>query len=282
MHDTWNPWHGCKKISEGCANYYMYFLDQIRTQDGSFIRLTNNMKKPLAKNRKGEYKIKSGELIRVCMTSDFFLEEADAWRTQAWDIMRIRSDVKFFLLTKRPERILSCLPSDWGDGWENIIINVTAENQKRADERIPILLDLPFKHKGIMCAPLLSEIHIEEYLSDKIEQIIVGGENYNGSRPRHYDWVKSLYHKATKHDITFAFTETETHFIKDGKHIKSHPKPFNLNKASAPVYNTKVENTNIYSSTNLITTFQKSKDTNVNLILTVQNAALNSYVMELS
>lgn len=56
MHDTWNPWHGCKKISEGCANCYMYFLDQIRAQDGSLIRLTNNMKKPLAKNRKGEYK----------------------------------------------------------------------------------------------------------------------------------------------------------------------------------------------------------------------------------
>ena len=145
----------------------MYFLDQMRAQDGLLIHLTNNMKKPLAKNRKGEYKIKSGELIRVCMTSDFFLEEADAWRTQAWDIMRIRSDVKFFLLTKRPERILSCLPSDWGDWWENIIINVTAENQKRADERIPILLDLPFKHKGIMCAPLLSEIHIEQYLSEK-------------------------------------------------------------------------------------------------------------------
>ena len=144
MHDTWNPWHGCKKISEGCANCYMYFLDQIRAQDGALIRLTNNMKKPLAKNRKGEYKIKSGELIRVCMTSDFFLEEADTWRTKAWDIMRIRSDVKFFLLTKRPERILSCLPSDWKDGWENIMINVTAENQKRADERIPILLDLPF------------------------------------------------------------------------------------------------------------------------------------------
>ena len=70
---------------------------------------------------------------------------------------------------------------------ENIIINVTAENQKRADERIPILLDLPFKHKGIMCAPLLSEIHIEQYLSDKIEQIIVGGENYSGSRPCHYE-----------------------------------------------------------------------------------------------
>ena len=74
------------------------------------------------------------------MTSDFFLEEADVWRTQTWDIMRIRSDVKFFLLTKRPERILSCLPSDWGDGWGNIMINITVENQKRADKRIPHLI----------------------------------------------------------------------------------------------------------------------------------------------
>ena len=146
MHDTWNPWHGCKKISEGYANCYMYFLDQMRAQDGSLIRLTNNMKKPLAKNRKGEYKIKSGELIRVCMTSDFFLEEADTWRTQAWDIMRIRSDVKFFLLTKRPERILSCLPSDWKDGWENISHPIENYSIKTS---LPIRLATPRKKTQI-------------------------------------------------------------------------------------------------------------------------------------
>ena len=30
MHDIWNPWHGCKKCSEGCENCYMYFLDEQR------------------------------------------------------------------------------------------------------------------------------------------------------------------------------------------------------------------------------------------------------------
>ena len=49
MHDTWNPWHGCNKISEGCANCYMYFLDQMRAQDGSLIRLTNSIKNPKRK-----------------------------------------------------------------------------------------------------------------------------------------------------------------------------------------------------------------------------------------
>ena len=47
------------------------------------------------------------------MTSDFFLEEADPWRAEAWDIMHQRSDVVFFLLTKRPQRVRECLPRDW-------------------------------------------------------------------------------------------------------------------------------------------------------------------------
>lgn len=50
------------------------------------------------------------------MSSDFFLEEADEWREEAWELMRERSDVKFFLLTKRPQRVKNCLPEDWGDG----------------------------------------------------------------------------------------------------------------------------------------------------------------------
>ncbi|MDO5336885.1 MAG: DUF5131 family protein [Eubacteriales bacterium] len=128
MHDIWNPWHGCIKCSEGCQNCYMYFLD------------------------------------RVCMTSDFFLEAADGWREEAWEIMRQRPDVKFFLLTKRPQRVRDCLPEDWGEGWENVMLNVTCENQRRADERIPVLLDLPFKHKGIMCAPFIGAVSIEKYL----------------------------------------------------------------------------------------------------------------------
>lgn len=140
MHDIWNPWHGCIKCSEGCNHCYMYYLDRLREQDGSNIYCTKSgFRYPLSKNRLGQYKVQSGELIRVCMTSDFFLEEADEWREAAWDIIRQRRDVKFFLLTKRPERVLSCLPCDWQDGWENVFFHVTCENQKRADERVPIL-----------------------------------------------------------------------------------------------------------------------------------------------
>ena len=154
MHDIWNPWHGCVKCSEGCDHCYMYFLDQVRGQNGRDIYRTKaGFTYPLQRDKTGRYKIQSGELIRVCMTSDFFLEEADRWRPEAWEMMRQRPDVKFFLLTKRPQRVADCLPKGWGRGWENVMLNVTCENQRRADERIPILLDLPFRHKGVMCAP---------------------------------------------------------------------------------------------------------------------------------
>lgn len=222
MHDIWNPWHGCVKISEGCENCYMYFLDSQRGMDGSKIfRTKNGFDYPLQKDRRGNYKVKSGEKIRVCMTSDFFLPEADEWRPEAWEIMRLRSDVIFFLLTKRPQRIAECLPPDWGGGWENIFMNVTAENQRRADERIPILLSLPFKHKGVMCAPFIGEVSLKSYLATgQLEQVLCDGENYSGARPCNYDWVKRLHDECVEADVTFVFCGTGRRFIKDGRLYK--------------------------------------------------------------
>ena len=219
MHDIWNPWHGCVKCSEGCDNCYMYFLDRTRGQRGDEIyRTKNGFDYPLRKKRGGGFRIQSGELLRVCMTSDFFLEEADRWRPEAWDIIWQRRDVKFFLLTKRPERVAECLPDDWGDGWPNVFLNVTCENQRRAEERIPVLLDLPFHHKGIMCAPLIGGISAERWLnSGEIQQVIAGGENYDGSRPCRFEWIQSLRRQCEERNITFCFIETGTNFIKDGR-----------------------------------------------------------------
>ena len=226
MHSNWNPWHGCIKCSEGCQNCYVYYIDAMRGRNGADIyRTKTGFRYPLSRDRAGSYKIQSGEMISVCMTSDFFLEEADAWRDEAWDIMRRRSDVIFLLLTKRPERIPECLPADWGAGWDNIFLNVTVENQKRADERIPLLLDLPFKHKGLHCAPLLGPLSIGGYLdSGQIEQVACGGENYGGSRPCDFEWVQDLQNECASRNITFCFMETGTVFIKDGREYRIRSK----------------------------------------------------------
>ena len=218
MHSNWNPWHGCIRCSEGCQNCYVYYLDRMRGKSGADIYKTKTgFRYPVSRDRTGRYKIQSGEMISVCMTSDFFLEEADEWRPDAWELMRQRSDVIFLLLTKRPERIRKCLPENWGDGWENIFLNVTCENQSRAEERIPILLELPFRHKGLHCAPLLGPLDIGSYLdSGVIEQVACGGENYGGSRPCDFAWVQKLQEDCVKRNITFCFMETGTTFLKDG------------------------------------------------------------------
>jgi len=218
MHDIWNPWHGCKKISEGCKNCYMYYLDRYRNQDGSNIyKVSNNFDYPLHKDRKGNYKIKSGEQLRVCMTSDFFLEEADEWRKDAWEIIRQRPDVIFFILTKRPERVKENLPDWWGDGLENVFFNVTCENQKRADERLPLFNSLPIKHKIIICEPLLEEMDITKHLNPSIEEVIVGGESGENARLCDFAWVMKLRQNCIEKNIPFTFKQTGARFIKDGK-----------------------------------------------------------------
>lgn len=219
MHDIWNPWHGCIKKSEGCENCYMYYLDYKHGKNGSNIyKSNNNFYYPIKKKLNGEYQIKSGELIRVCMTSDFFLEEADEWRFEAWQLIASRKDVKFYILTKRPERIMDNLPSDWKEGYENVMLNVTCENQRRVEERMPIFIKVPAKHKGVMVAPFIGEVSLLKYLNlGNIEQVICGGENYNGSRICNFEWVKKLANECKEASVNFSFIETGTYFVKDKK-----------------------------------------------------------------
>ena len=219
---TWNPWHGCHKCSEGCQNCYAYFLDKRYGRDtNEVMKNKSTINLPIKKDRNGNYKLPSGSFVRVCMTSDFFLEEADAWREEAWDYIRRRPDVTFSLLTKRAERIKDHLPTDWGDGWDHVQFAVSCENQKRVDERIPYLLEIPSKHKWISVKPFIGEVDLDKYLATgQIETVLAGGENYLGSRPLHYEWVKKLHDQCEKYDIHFIFGQTGNVFVKDGKIYK--------------------------------------------------------------
>lgn len=200
----------------------MFFLDRLHEKDGGDIyRVQSAFRYPLSKDKEGRYKVPGGSTLHVCLTSDFFLEDADPWRGEAWEIIRKRPDVKFFLLTKRPQRVRQSLPADWNGGWEHVMLNVSVENQRRADERVPILLSLPFKHKGVMCAPLIGTVSLRTYLdSGQIEQVICDGENYPGARPCHYEWVRSLRDECVRADVTFIFGGTGWRFVKDGRLYK--------------------------------------------------------------
>lgn len=219
MHSIWNPWHGCHKCSAGCEHCYMYCLDHKRgVMDSDVVKRTNNFNYPLQKNRQKEYKIQPGERIRVNMTSDTFIEEADEWRDEMWDIIRQRSDVLFWLITKRPERIADHLPFDWGEGYDNVMIAVTCENQPMFNERWPVFKKVPAKHKSLCLAPLIGPIDIEPALhSGQIAEVECGGENYENPRACYFEWVERIANACRLHRINFCHYETGTNFVYQGK-----------------------------------------------------------------
>lgn len=216
----WNPWHGCHRHSEGCAHCYIYRMDARYGRDSAIVRKTSEFDAPVRKNKDGGYKLKPGETIYTCFSSDFFIEDADAWRAEAWAMMRERSDLKFLFITKRIERFAVALPDDWGSGYENVTICCTVENQKRADERLPLYLEAPIKRKIIICEPLLEALDLRKYLGPWFEKIVVGGESGSQARSCHYDWVLSLRQQCDDKGIKFHFKQTGTHFVKDGKHYR--------------------------------------------------------------
>ena len=157
----WNPWHGCKKYSPGCANCYVYRRDSQFDRDASQVTKTASFSLPIRKNRAGQYRLTAQDNpISTCMTSDFFLEEADPWRPQVWEMIRRRRDLEFIIITKRIHRFFVGLPLDWGEGYPNVTIVCTCENQQTADQRLPVFLSLPIRHREIIHEPMLEEIQI--------------------------------------------------------------------------------------------------------------------------
>jgi protein gp37 len=212
----WNPWRGCHKYSEGCKFCYIHKGDSKRDIDTNDIVKTGKFTAPIEKNKKGEYKIKAGQTVYLCFSSDFLLPDADGWRSDCWKMIKERSDLHFIFLTKRIERFMECIPDDWGNGYNNVIVGCTIENQEMADLRLPIFSELPIKHKNIICQPLIGPITIEKYL-DNMELVIVGGESDYNARALNYDWVLSIRQECINKGVYFEFRQCGTHFIKDGK-----------------------------------------------------------------
>lgn len=213
----WNLWHGCTKVSPGCYNCYVYAIDAKVNRDASIVYKTTQFEKPLEKYKTGEYKYPSGTTFYTCFTSDFFHEAADDWRSDAWRIIRTRSDCYFYIITKRPERIAACLPSDWGNGYPNVELCCTCENQSMTDKRLPIFLELPIVHKSIIHEPILGPINLEPFLEeyrDVIECVTVGGESGDFARLCNYGWVLSIHMQCVKYEVDFVFHQTGSKFKK--------------------------------------------------------------------
>lgn len=218
---NWEPWTGCYKVSDGCT--YCYFYGPFSKRYGqNTIFKTKEFNKPIAKSANGVTKISSRKIVATCFASDFFIAEADEWRTEAWAMIKSRPDLEFLILTKRIDRFNVSLPADWGDGYDNVNIGCTVENQEIADYRLPIFLSYPIKKRFVACAPLLGAIDLSKYLGG-IEHVSVGGETGREARECDYEWVLDIRKQCEIAGITFWFKNTGSFFKRDGIVQKVNP-----------------------------------------------------------
>jgi len=216
---TWNPWQGCTHVSPGCENCYMFEEKKRYGQKPEIVVRSkdNTFQKPLKRNRQKEYKIESGARVFTCSWSDWFHPLADKWRQEAWEIIKQRPDVLFIILTKRTHRMADCLPGDWGDGYPNVVLGVSVENQAMLP-RVEKLLRTPAAIRAVSYEPALEMVDFSGHMPGQridhaqseidarrgikriaaptywehhgIDWLIIGGESGNGARAFDIEWAR--------------------------------------------------------------------------------------------
>lgn len=192
---TWNPWHGCAKVSPGCAHCYMYRDKKRYGQDPNVVvrsRSTFNEPRKWAEPR----------VIFTCSWSDFFIEEADPWREEAWETIRSTPQHTYQILTKRPNRIAGHLPTNWP--FSNVWLGVSVENP-RFFWRIDLLRAIPARVRFLSLEPLLAPL--PSLPLEGISWVIVGGESGPKCRPMEAEWVREIREQCAEAHVAFFFKQ---------------------------------------------------------------------------
>lgn len=203
---TWNPWHGCKKVSPGCKYCYMYRdKDRYGQDPTTVLRSKSTFNAPLKWSQDMQMGLPKGDAftgmkIFTCSWSDFFIEEADEWRPEAWEIIKKTPEFTYQILTKRPGRINYCLPPDWDHGYDNVWLGVSIESDEEIN-RAFLLHNVKAKAKFISAEPLIGAIdkfpNLFGYGGLDLDWLIIGGESGNKTGKYLYracsiGWIEEL------------------------------------------------------------------------------------------
>lgn len=191
-HHTQNFWWGCSKVTRECKHCYIEaIMKRAGKEPFKGPMRTIDWDKPLKWDRAAA---KAGTRHRVftCSMSDFFHDGADAWRPEAWAVIKACTNLDWLVLTKRPELAKDRLPPDWGDGFANVWLGVTCGHSSSL-YRLPYLRALPAAVKFVSAEPLLERMDFREHLP-WLDWIITGCERAaKGERAvMDMDWVRYI------------------------------------------------------------------------------------------
>lgn len=225
---SWNPIRGCSLVSAGCTNCYaMRVAHRLKSYRG-LTRMTEHgpvwtgqvrlvpelLDQPL--------RWKRPRRIFVNSMSDLFHESVpDDFVFKVFETMISERRHTFQILTKRPERMKKFLfLRDWSEDHAklapHICLGVSCEDQKTADDRIPLLLQTPAAVRWISAEPLLGAMDLRSYLpwpqvpqgnQNFLNWVVVGGESGPHARPMHPDWARKVRDDCVNAGVPFFFKQ---------------------------------------------------------------------------
>jgi len=200
---------GCTKVSTGCKHCYAQ-RDMLRYGKNFDVVTKAKPATFYAPDKWADENL----LIFTCSWSDFFHEAADEWRPEAWEIIKRNPQHTFQILTKRTERILDCLPSDWECGYENVWLGTSAAGQGEADARMSELLAVPAALHWVSAEPLVAPLRLIDWLykggpRPGLKWVVVGGESGVGTewRDMRHEWVDVLFDECQMFEVAFFFKQ---------------------------------------------------------------------------
>lgn len=254
---TWNPISGCSKVSPGCEHCYAEALSHrfgwtskpwIAPNAHENVQLhPERLDKPLRWTKP--------RMIFVNSTSDLFHDEVpDSFIDEVFAVMAMAARHTYQILTKRPQRMrdylrhpdtvtrvaaaidrrddhqgYDVLAQDLRAGWAwplaNVWLGVSVEDQRRANERIPILMETPAAVRFLSCEPLLRKVDLGRWLPwdshrknmpeftrnpnyrHAFDWVIAGAESGPGARPMDDDWARSLRDQCQAAGVPFYFKQ---------------------------------------------------------------------------
>lgn len=202
---TWNPVHGCSKVSEGCRNCYAERLSLQRgwTQNPwthTWADLNVTLKPAKLKE---PYRFPPGSRVFVNSMSDLFHERVpDDYLAQVFAVMADLPQLTFQVLTKRPARAAA-----WAGPWpSNVWLGASIEDA-RALGRLDDLRPIPASVRFVSAEPLIGPWPEEVDLTG-IDWLIVGGESGPGHRPMPHAWARRLRDHCQAQGVSYFFKQS--------------------------------------------------------------------------
>ena len=215
--ETWNPCVGCEPVSPGCKNCYAATMAKrvaameraqgrrsvylaVITDRGHWNGRAVFLPERLAQPRRWRKPCR----VFVNSMSDLFHSDITVEQVASvWEVMRDTPRHTYQILTKRPDRmrdVVAKMVARFGV-LPNVWLGVSVEDQKAADERIPLLQETDAALRFLSVEPLLGPVDLQFAAFNgadsfgKLEGIgwvIVGGESGPGARVCDLDWIREV------------------------------------------------------------------------------------------